>query len=980
VGSPSTGDDGASWAAADRLFDAALDLPADERDGFLDRECGDDRELRARVGRLLAAAESEDTLLAGVAAPMPGPEAGDIVRGLADRLLTASGTGGVDAATVRPADLAPGARIGRYRVVRELGRGGMAVVYLAERTGGGFRQEVALKLIRPGHAGEEVVRRFEQERQILASLSHPGIARLLDGGAAPDGRPYLVMERVEGEPIDRYCDRERLSVSRRLRLFLRVARAVQFAHRNLVVHRDLKPSNILVTADGEVKLLDFGIAKLLDPGPGEAVVTRTLARVMTPAYASPEQVRGEPVTTASDVYQLGLLLYVLLTGRFPYPLAGRPAPEVGWAICELPPARPSTAVVTRRALAPDAADATGPDSLSRLRRTSPSRLRRELGGDLDNVLLMALRKEPERRYASVSRLIDDVGRYLDGRPVAARPDTWTYRTAKFVRRHRAAVAAAVVAALALVVVVTFYTLRLARERDRAQRAAAEATEVSRFLTGLFEVSAPTRSRGEAVTARELLDRGAERVERELADQPGLQAAMMTVIGDTYRELAHYEEAEALLGRALERRRAAPGEGRLGLAATLQALGRMSEERADWRSAEAHYAESLALREAALGPAAPEVAESLNGLGSIARRRGEHRRAVELHRRALAILEAAHGPRHAAVGATVEQLARALESGREFEEAIVLYRRAAGILEEARGADDPALASVRVRLGNILRLRDLDAAEAEYARALPVLERAYGDHPELAVALADYGALLDARRQPERALALHLRALAIRESALGPEHPDVAASYNDIGLNLHRSGDHAGAVPWFEGAAERWTRSYGGYHPSVANALKNLGDALWETGERSRAAGQYRRVVVIREIAFGPDHLSLMDPLYRLGRAVFELGDPAGAEPLLWRSLAVVEKQEPGSPHGTTFPRFVLGQCLTALGRYDEAEATLLATAHVLDSGHPEERKRLSAALAELYRAWGRTADAERWERFRALIEPPAVETPGHLSR
>jgi serine/threonine protein kinase len=514
------------WQRADGIFDEALDLPPAQRAAFLDRACGGDSQLRALVERLLNAAEIED----------PGFKSGGALQGTFGDTFRSELT--------HSDDVPAGTLIGRYRIVREIGRGGMSVVYLAERADGQFRQEVALKLLQSGIATGHIARRFDRERQILAQARHPGVARLLDGGTGPGSRPYLVMEYVDGRPIDLYCDEERLSVPDRLHLFLQVAHAVEDAHRNLVVHRDIKPSNILVTADGHAKLLDFGIAKLLDPTAtsGEAL-TGSAIRLMTPAWASPEQVRGNPVTTASDVYQLGLLLYLLLTGCFPYDV-GDGAPAVRMlAIAQQEPVRPSAAVTAPEScgVAPGQEPKTV-EEIARVRGTTAARLRRMLAGDLDAIILTALCKEPEKRYGSVAQLIDDLERSFAGRTIGARPDTWTYRTGKLIRRHaKAFTAAAAVAAVGLSLGLV-YTSELVQERDRARQEAE-------FLRELFEGSSQRGAQGEALTPRQLLDRGVARVDLEMADDPELQADLLEDLGNMYRNLGLHAEARDLQTRA-----------------------------------------------------------------------------------------------------------------------------------------------------------------------------------------------------------------------------------------------------------------------------------------------------------------------------------------------------------------------------------------------------------------------------------------------
>jgi serine/threonine-protein kinase len=489
---------------ADDLFEAALEVAEAERGAWLERACGGDAALRHEVEELLAAHA--------------------LSRGILDARAAASPS-------------APGLRrIGPYRVHRELGRGGTGVVYLAERDDGQFRRLVAIKLLRGSPDAEELRSRFLAERQILASLDHPNIAQLLDAGVTDGQLPYLVMEYVEGLPITTYCDRHRLDVKARLRLFQSVCAAVHHAHRNLVIHRDLKPSNILVTASGQVKLLDFGIAKLQNPvlGGVPLAVTRTDVRVTTPEYASPEQVRGEPLSTASDIYALGVVLYELLTGSRPHGApGGGSAGELAGLIDAREPVRPSMAVALRQGGAEDgrggADGALTPAAVAAARDTTPERLSRALKGDLDAIVMMALRSEPSRRYGSADLLAEDVRRYLEGQPVLAHKGSRRYYARKYLERHRAVAAVAALAALSLAsgAGLAVWQAGVARtERDRAELARAEteaaprqaeqalrhSEEVTAFLVGLFEAGDPAASAGDLVTARDLLGRGMARIE------------------------------------------------------------------------------------------------------------------------------------------------------------------------------------------------------------------------------------------------------------------------------------------------------------------------------------------------------------------------------------------------------------------------------------------------------------------------------------
>ena len=448
------------WARIKEVFEAAAELSGAARETFLEQACGPDETLRREVESLLASDAQANDFIERPADSLPR----DLLQEFAAEPFVAR-------------------RFGAYQSIRELGRGGLGTVYLAARADDQYQKEVALKLLRRGLDTDDILRRFRNERQILARLEHPNIARLIDGGTSEDVLPYFVMEYVAGEPLDRYCQSRHLTTAERLQLFRTVCGAITYAHQNLVIHRDLKPSNILVTKEGEVKLLDFGIAKLLGAEEEAAFRTMTEQRVMTPEYASPEQVRGESITTASDVYSLGVVLYELLTGAKPYRLTSRSPQELERAITEVEAPRPSAAI----------------------------RNQKFLRGDLDNIVLMALRKEPERRYASVGQFSEDIRRHLDGLPVIARPGTVPYRSGKFIRRHKVGVATATLLGLSLVggIIATIWEARRATaQRDRAERRFADVRSLSNAL--LFEIAPKIeRLEGSTEARRSLVDRALE---------------------------------------------------------------------------------------------------------------------------------------------------------------------------------------------------------------------------------------------------------------------------------------------------------------------------------------------------------------------------------------------------------------------------------------------------------------------------------------
>ncbi len=631
------------WQQIKTILDEVLELPPAQRRAFLDRACEEDPSLRQEVEEYLELDQELDDFIPEPAAPVDQESPDD-----ADAEL----------------------RIGHYRTLRRIGAGGMGTVYLAVREDD-FEKRVALKLIRRGMDSEEIVRRFHNERQILATLDHPNVARLLDGGTE-DGLPYFVMEYVEGKPIDRYCDAHKLSTPERLELFRQVCAALHFAHQNLVVHRDLKPSNILVTADGVPKLLDFGIAKLLSPQAGaETVKTAPGSRPMTIQYASPEQIREQPITTASDVYSLGVLFYKLLTGRLPCNLDTCGRIQSLRIICEDEPVRPSVAV-RRREKIPAAAGTVEltPESVSRTRDGDPRKLRRRLTGDVDSIALMAMRKEPQRRYGTVEQFAEDIGRHLQGLPVIARKSTMSYRAAKFVRRHRVRVA------IVTLLLLTISAISgIASEHNRAAMEHARTEIVSEFLEDVFRTSNPNRAKGETVTAREILDRGREKIREGLKEEPQLRAVLMDSMGRVYQNLGFYAEARELLEGAVQiLREHCRGDDPL-LARALNDLGVLSHQQGNYEEAEELLREALAMKHRVFAEVDSEVAITLSNLGSVLNKRHKCAEAEKCHRRALEIRRQIYPREHPEIAYSLNNLASAHYSQHDFGSAETLLREA-----------------------------------------------------------------------------------------------------------------------------------------------------------------------------------------------------------------------------------------------------------------------------------------------------------------
>ena len=813
------------WQRIEALFEAAEDLPAEEREAFLDRECGSDRRLRDRVAALLAAEL----------------KALDAVGSLAAQASPFAAAARRDPAENDVEEPVPD-RIGPYEVQREVGRGGSSSVFLAVRADGAFRKKVALKLVRRGLDTQDILRRLRQERQILARLDHPNIARLLDGGSLPDGRPYLVMDYAEGLPIDEDCRRRGLAVRERIELFVEVCQAVHFAHQNLTIHRDIKPSNILVTADGTPKLLDFGIAKVLEPPEGMSwQVTGPGVRYMTPAYASPEQLRGDGLSTSTDVFSLGVLLHRLLTGTAPFELDTLALQDLAARIHEAPP-RPSRRL-----------DA---ESMAAMGRPA-AELRRHRGlleGDLDTIVAMALRAEPERRYGSAEQLADDLQRHLDGLPVRAQPDRWSYRARKFVRRHARGLAVAAGVVLLLVSVVTFFSLRLIEERDRAfqasQRAELESSkssQVTEFLQRIFEVSDPGRSQGESVTAMQLLDRGAAQIDTELAGEPEVQAELMAVIGESYSGLGLYPEAAAQVERAYELRRTLFEPPHEALAESLRQLGDLRARQGALEEARQHLGAARRQFRALFGDDDLRVAECTGGLGAV-----EHM------------------------------------SGR-FSQAEVLYREALGSMRAALGPSAEQTLSIETNLVSLLY--DLDQLDEAFALGQEVHERqrrTLGErHPDTLATESNLAVILVAGERYDEAEPLLRDLWQRRIDLLGPDHPDVALAANNLAAVLYNLDRFDEAESLYLRALETQTATHGADHPLTVTSMLNLADvyALQRDDEAARVLFEQ---ALPRLRILGPEagH-ELINPLLSLGEIELRAGRPREARRYLSELVAIL---------------------------------------------------------------------------------------------
>jgi eukaryotic-like serine/threonine-protein kinase len=855
------------------IFEEAIQLQHADRVGWLVARCGTDGHLRSEVDALIDAHERSAGILEGNGA---AAAAGAIRDPNRDR------------------------RFGAYRVLRELGRGGMGVVYLAERDDGQYRQRVAVKLLRASPDAEELRKRFLAERQILASLKHAGIAQLLDGGIADGQLPFLVMEYVDGVPITTYCDRRKLGIEARLRLFRDVCAAVHYAHQNLIIHRDIKPGNILVSAEGQVKLLDFGIAKLLNPalGPSDQPLTRTELRAMTPEYASPEQVRGHVITTASDVYALGVVLYELLSGRRPYYLTSGSPQELAVVVCSREHERPSVAVTrpTPGAVRGEP-DAVTPEAMARARGVSPERLRHELDGDLDAIVMMALRKEATDRYGSADLLWEDLQRYLDGLPVLAHRGSRLYRARKFFGRHRVESAAAAVVALSLAVgtgVAVRQATIAARERDRAERALIDAEQsfrqsesVTGFLVGLFDVSAPRPSGGGSITAQELLRRGAAQVETQHS-QPLVQARMLEAMGRVHLTMAQYAEARSTLERSLALRVAQLGPDHPEVAGTLLYLADVMRRTSQYNRGDSLARRALAIRTATLGPQHPAVAEALAQVAILAVYLSDLRSAEEMSRRALDIRRASLEPNDRLIGASLElhsahlgRLGRAAEAEAELREAIALHRA-------REGPKSLDAAYLELRLADVVIGARGDTAQGEslIRSSLSLTRSVLGDaHQRTIWAMGDLADLLSQRGKFAEAEQLARGVLEVQRTLFGPQHSNDAGANELLAVVLKRAGKLAEAERAERRTLEIRERTLGTNHTGYAHSLGILADVLTDLGRYEEAIAARHRMLEIRRRLFGDSGITFGVDLSRLARVHARKGEYGVADSLFRIALA-----------------------------------------------------------------------------------------------
>ena len=919
------------FARVAEIFEVVRALgPSAERGRVLAQECGDDAALRAEVEALLAIADE--------APETPGSE--DVASAFdsswaVDALAQQVTALGSDLG--KPAPLPE--RVGRYEILSELGAGGMGRVYLGRQEGADFQKSVAVKVLRAGIDDRAFLARFRSERRILAQLDHPNIATLLDGGTTDQGLPYLVMEYVEGESLTQHAADRDLDLTGRVALFENVCAAVVELHRNLIVHRDLKPSNILVTAEGVPKLLDFGIAKILE-GDVVAAHTQTGVLLFTPEYGSPEQSRGDVITVASDVYSLGVILFELLSSERPYSFPTRTPSGIERVLTEV--------------------DAP---FMSRVASSGA----RSLAGDLDMIVAKALRKEPDRRYGSVALLLDDLQRYRSGLPVEAQGDSLAYRVTKFSRRHAGWIAAAVLLLALLIgfaVSMALQVDRTARQRDLAAERAEVAGEVSRFLVDLFRVSMPGEDAGEQITARSLLDRGANQIRYDVRKDTFVRAALLAAMGKAYLSLGSIEQADDLLGQAIE------------------AYGTSPDRRGERAAAEASLASALMIR-------------------------GDSKEALELVRTALQDLRDTYGPSHVEVGSAGMVLSTTLRELGQFDDALA---SAVEARESFESASPPLVrervAALALEAGHHEFLGDYKTAETLLLEVLAVQRDLFqGAHPELATTLQTLGVVYESQGRLEEGIAKVREAIDMFTEVLGEDHPSVDDAKYTLGSLLKEAGDLDGALEIYREILAIDRRRFGEHpyvaldmgniagilvqleqfdeasrlyedslamqrallpagHPEIATTLSNSGNFQRRQGRLGLAVKQYEEALLIRESNFPSDHPAVLTIRNSLALAYHDGGETEKALELA-ESVLSARQETFGSHPQVAGSHLSVGSFLDSLGRHAEADEHFVLSKNMFQSVLPAGHINIALPLMAQARSLIRRGEQEQ---ARPLLE------------
>lgn len=839
------------------IFDEISKLPPEQRDGVLSRRCGNDEQLKYEVTSLLKSLEDSDDFLEVALA-----ESAEKERNRKDPFI--------------------GQHIGPYLVEGEAGIGGMGVVYTGRRDDNTFDQKVAIKILKHGYISGYLLQRFLRERQTLANLQHPNIARVLDGGSTEDGLPYLVMEFIEGILITEYCDNNHLTIHERLELFRVVCGAVQFAHQHMVIHRDIKPGNILVDGEGNPKLLDFGIAKLLDEDIEGEGLTKTGAWHLTPDYASPEQIKGEQINAASDIYSLGILLYQLLTGHQAYKITTSSLVAISDTLTGIEPKRPSEKIKETE----DVVSSGGiikrvtPEEVSKLRNEKVEKLQQRLRGDLDNIILKATSKDPARRYTSVEQFSEDIRRYLVGLPVLARGVTIGYRLSKFAKRHKIGVSFSIILTLFLIagIIGIIWQANIAsKERDKAKIEAQKFERVNMFLNEMLSSVDPNEL-GRDVKVYDILEKASQNVETELRDQPEIAADIHRTLGNTYTNLGQYDDAKIQLEKALELNEEIYGRQSKETAKSLHDLGLNHHWVGDYSLADSLYKASLMINRNVLIEPTQAMADALNDYALLQSENGQYDAAEKLFREALDINRNINGSKNRNVASVMNNLAITLHYKNKLEEAEKYYLEAQKLFIDLFGEMHPEVGTTYNNLAFIYMDKgDLNKAEDYFVKS--------------------------------HDLKLKLK---------GEDHPDVGLALNNLARVHLRMKEYAKAEAELKRAVKQLKKTLPDDHVWLGNSYYLFGKLYCETGKLRLAENYLRKSLQIRGKHLSENHLIISQTKSQLGHCLTLQKKYEEAERLLDESYASAAEHL-GENHKTTLEILSYGIDLySAWGKAEKA--------------------------------------------------------------
>ena len=879
------------WERIQSLFHQTADLPPAEQDAFLQAACAHDSALIHEVSAML----KEDARPASL-----------LERGIA----------GVAHALLNDPDPAqfPRQQFGPYHLIRLLGEGGMGLVYLAERTDLGSL--VAIKILRDAWLSPARRERFASEQRTLAQLNHASIARLYDADALPDGTPWFAMEYVEGVPLTEYSKLHASPLDTRIHLFRAVCEAVQYAHSQAVIHRDLKPSNILVKQDGSIRLLDFGIAKQLESLDTPVNQTMTGLRLMTPAYAAPEQIRGDRVGIHTDVYSLGVILFELLTGQLPFDLSNLTPAEAASIVAEHEPGKPSSILRT----------GNPPPDVASLNKSAWS--------ELDVLCLTAMHKDPARRYRSVEALIRDIDYYLRAEPLEARPDTFSYRVGKFVQRHQRMVVTSVAAIVLVLAMLSFFTVRLAKARNAALAEAARTQRIQKFMLNLFEGGDQAVGPSDSMRVITLVDRGAMEA-KTLNSDPKIQAELYQNLGDIYEKLGKFEQADALLQTALAQHQSLYGAYSPESAETLLELGLLRDAQGKFDDAERYVRQALAIDRQKLSPTHPALARATSALGKVLEDRGYYDASIRV----------------------LEEAAR---------------------LQSAQGGSSTDLSETLSELANShFYTGHYDASESLNQRVLSMDRQLYGDrHPHIADDLINLGAIkYDLGHYPE-AERYDRDALDITQSFYGLNHPATASALTILGRTLVSAGKSDEAAGMLRQALQIEEQVYGKVHPRVAGTLNELGKISQQQGKLDDAEADFRRMAGIYRTVYSGKHYYIGIALCNLGGVLVDRKDYSGAEKSFQEALQIYSQTLPPDHLNAGIARVRLGRALLLDKRYSEAESESRAGYEILKKQSSAPERWINNAQTDLAREYEALHQPDKADKFRAAVgQAPNAHSP-----